>query len=98
LGGTGSTLHEEPAIVEIAKKRGVVTGNVMLSWGIAKGWSVIPKSTNPSRIASNLNDNFVPTKEEMEQIDLLAKEKGHRFNRPDWGTTVFHDDADVGLA
>lgn len=33
LGGTGSTLHEEPAIVEIAKERGVATGNVMLSWG-----------------------------------------------------------------
>ncbi|KAK4499715.1 hypothetical protein PRZ48_010233 [Zasmidium cellare] len=98
LGGTGSTLHEDPVIVDIAKKRGVATGNVMLSWGIAKGWSVIPKSVNPKRIASNLKDNFVLTEAEMQQIDALARKGGKRFNRPDWGTTIFHDDVDVGVA
>lgn len=92
LGGTGSTLHEEPAVVEIAKARGVPTGNVMLSWGLQKGWSVIPKSTNPSRIASNLRENVELSRQEMERIDRLAIEKPHRFNRPDWGLKVFHDD------
>lgn len=98
LGGSGSTLHEEPAIVEIAKRRGVPTGNVILSWGVAKGWSVIPKSTTPSRIEANLRDNFVPTESEIQQIDELAKTKGKRFNRPDWGTTIFHDDAEAGVS
>ena len=37
LGGTGSTLHEESAIVEVSKYRNVATGNVMLSWGLQKG-------------------------------------------------------------
>lgn len=97
LGGSGSTLHEESVIVEIANRRGVATGNVMLSWGIAKGWSVIPKSITPSRIEANLRDNFVPTEEEVRKIDELAKTKGKRFNRPDWGVTVFHDDEDAGL-
>ncbi|KAH0363965.1 hypothetical protein KCU65_g7035, partial [Aureobasidium melanogenum] len=92
LGGTGSTLHEEPAIIEIAKVRGVSTGNVMLSWGLQMGWSVIPKSTNPGRIASNLRDNVKLTQKEMDRIGQLAVEKPYRFNRPDWGTTVFHDD------
>lgn len=97
LGGSGSTLHEEPAIVEIAKANDISTGNVMLSWGIQKGWSVIPKSTNPKRIAANLKDNRKLGDEEIRRIDELAASKPHRFNRPDWGTTVFHDDADVGL-
>ena len=97
LGGSGSTLHEEPVIVSIAKKRGIPTGNVMLSWGVAKGWSVIPKSTTPSRIAANLKDNVALNEDEIYQIDQLAKTKGKRFNTPDWGTTIFHDDADVGL-
>ncbi|KAK4936139.1 hypothetical protein LTR10_022935 [Elasticomyces elasticus] len=97
LGGTGSTLHEHPTIQQIAKKQGVDTGNVMLSWGIQKGWSVIPKSTNPKRIANNLNANLVLDAQEMEAMDGLAKPKGRRFNRPDWGTTVFHDDAAVDL-
>lgn len=97
LGGSGSTLHEELVIMEIAKKRGVATGNVMLSWGIAKGWSVIPKSTSPSRIEANLRDNFLPTGEEMQQLDSLARVKPRRFNRPDWGVTIFHDDEAAGV-
>jgi diketogulonate reductase-like aldo/keto reductase len=97
LGGSGSTLHEHPVIVEIAKRKRVETGNVMLSWGIQKGWSVIPKSTNPVRIARNLKGNFVLSSEEMEAMDRLALPKGKRFNRPNWGTVVFHDDEDVDL-
>lgn len=93
LGGSGSTLHEEPVVRSIAKERGVATGNVMLSWGIQKGWSVIPKSVNADRIAANLNDNFVLTADEMREMDgLVTKVGGKRFNRPDWGTEVFHDD------
>lgn len=98
LGGTGSTLHEDPVIVDIANERKIATGNVMLSWGIAKGWSVIPKSTNPKRIAANIHDNFVLTTEEMNKIDQLAANQARRFNRPDWGTTIFHDDEDMAIA
>jgi len=97
LGGSGSTLHQDSAIVGIAKSRGVETGNVMLSWGIQKGWSVIPKSTNPERIMGNLKGCFVLNDEEMTKMDGLAKPRGKRFNRPDWGTTVFHDDELVDL-
>ena len=97
LGGSGSTLHDNPVIVGIAQKRGVDTGSVMLSWGIQKGWSVIPKSTNPRRIEANLKDNFALDEGEMKTMNELAKPKGKRFNRPDWGSTIFHDDADVDL-
>lgn len=92
LGGSGSSLHTDEAIVDIAKARGVATGNVLLSWGIQKGWSVIPKSTTPSRIEANLKDNFELTADEMRLIDALAANGGRRFNRPNWGTAVFHDD------
>ncbi|KAE8421588.1 hypothetical protein BDV36DRAFT_280649 [Aspergillus pseudocaelatus] len=97
LGGSGSTLHSHPDIVDIAAKRGCDTGNVMLSWGIQKGWSVIPKSTNPKRIQANLVGNVELTPDEMGRMDALALPKGKRFNRPDWGTVIFHDDADVDL-
>ncbi|KAL4915703.1 hypothetical protein BDW62DRAFT_219250 [Aspergillus aurantiobrunneus] len=97
LGGSGSTLHEHPDIVNIAARRGCETGNVMLSWGIQRGWSVIPKSTNPARIAANLKGNFVLDAGELEAMERLALAKGKRFNRPNWGTVVFHDDDDVKL-
>jgi len=70
---------------------------VLLSWGIQRGWSVIPKSTNEGRIRSNLNGVFVLSEEELSSIDQLAKTKGRRFNRPDWGTIVFHDDEGLDL-
>lgn len=99
LGGSGSTLHEDPVLKQIAEANAVSTGNVMLSWGVQRGWSVIPKSINPKRIAGNLKDNFTPTDEEIKQIDgLVRMHGGKRFNRPDWGTTIFHDDEGAGVA
>lgn len=99
LGGAVSegSLHEVDVIKAIAERRGTGTANIMLSWGIQKGWSVIPKSVNLERITQNLKGNFVLSADEMEKIDGLAKSKGKRFNRPDWGTVIFHDDADVDL-
>ena len=90
-------MHENDAVVSIARDRGVETGNVLLSWGIQKGWSVIPKSTNPKRIVANLRGNFRLSPPEMESIDALARPKGKRFNRPEWGVVVFHDDEEVEL-
>ncbi|KAJ5725180.1 uncharacterized protein N7483_006537 [Penicillium malachiteum] len=93
LGGSGSTLHENPVVKRIAEKRGCSSGNVLLSWGVRKGWSVIPKSINPVRITSNLRDCFEMNGQEVEQVDNLVEALGgKRFNVPNWGTTVFHDD------
>lgn len=99
LGGAASerSLHQVNVIKQIAESRETSTANVMLSWGIQKGWSVIPKSVNVDRIKQNLHGNFVLSNEEMRKIDGLAKPKGRRFNRPDWGTVIFHDDMDVDL-
>lgn len=97
LGGSGSTLHEEQVVLRIAEKKGVSAANVLLSWGIQSGWSVIPKSTNEGRIRRNLHGVIALDEEEMKEIDELAKTKGRRFNRPDWGTVVFHDDEGLDL-
>lgn len=97
LGGSGSTLHQDGVVSNIAAARGVSAANVLLSWGVQRGWSVIPKSTNRGRIESNLNGAIVLNDEEMASINSLAKTQGRRFNRPDWGTTVFHDDEGLNL-
>lgn len=93
LGGSGSTLHENPVVKGIAARRGCSSGNVLLSWGVRKGWSVIPKSTTPARIASNLQTSFAMNEEETAQMDeLVTTVGGKRFNRSNWGTVIFHDD------
>jgi glycerol 2-dehydrogenase (NADP+) len=91
LGGKGSTLHSHPVVLEIAEKRGGSAAQVMLSWGVARGWSVIPKSVTEERIRSNLAI-FELSEEEVGRLNQLAKTEGRRFNRPNWGATVFHDD------
>ncbi|CAG7926254.1 unnamed protein product [Penicillium olsonii] len=93
LGGSGSTLHDNPIVNEIADQRACSSGNVLLSWGVRKGWSVIPKSVNVARIEGNLNKCFVMNDQEVAKIDGLVETLGaKRFNRPNWGTTIFHDD------
>lgn len=99
LGGSGGgSLHEEEVVVGIARDRGVSIANVLLSWGVLRGWSVVPKSTNEGRIRGNLGGCMVLSEEEMRLIDELSKTKGRRFNRPDWGTAVFHDDEGLDIA
>lgn len=98
LGGSGSTLHQNPVVNAIAEKRGCTSGNVLLSWGVKKGWSVIPKSTKPARIAGNLWQCFDMDNQEVAQIDQLVHALGgKRFNRPNWGTVVFHDDEETNV-
>lgn len=82
----------------IAKRRNISVANVLLSCGIQRGWSVIPKSTNKERIRINLLGCYLLNTSEMDQINELYKTKGRRFNRPDWGTTMFHDDEGTSLA
>lgn len=91
LGGHGSTLHTHAAVLDIAKQHEATSAQVLLSWGVSRGWSVIPKSVNEARIRANLQV-FELSAAEMARLDELAATEGRRFNRPDWGTTVFHDD------
>lgn len=100
LGGSQSSgsLHTHPIVLKIAAAHGTGTANVMISWGVQRGWSVVPKSTNAQRIRQNLNGNVVLSDAEMKDIDGMAKGgRGKRFNVPNWGVTVFHDDEGLKL-
>ncbi len=74
--GHSSTLTD-PVIGAIANAHSKTAAQVMLRWGLQHGRSVIPKSTNPSRIAENLDVfDFELTADEMSAIDAL--DTGHR--------------------
>jgi len=63
---------EDPAIAAIAAAHGTSPAQVMLRWGIQEGRSVIPKSTNPTRIAENFDVfDFELTIEQLGAIDAL---------------------------
>lgn len=49
------SVMEDETIAEIAASHGKTPAQVMLRWHLQQGRSVIPKSTNPARIAENID-------------------------------------------
>ncbi|KAL4809669.1 NADP-dependent oxidoreductase domain-containing protein [Aspergillus unguis] len=72
LGSTNSPLYKDPTLLKLAEKKGKTPQQVLLVWGIQKGWSVIPKSVSKSRIDANYEiDGWSLTDEEINQLDNL---------------------------
>ncbi len=47
-------LLENKVVTATAAAEGLTPGQLLIAWAIARGTSVVPKSTNPSRLAENL--------------------------------------------
>jgi D-xylose reductase len=70
-----------PVITEIAARHGRTPAQVALRWGVQRGTSVVPKSSNPGRLRENLAlFDFELAVAEMDAIDAL--DRGRRFNDP----------------
>ncbi|PHH76753.1 hypothetical protein CDD80_1239 [Ophiocordyceps camponoti-rufipedis] len=54
LGSTGSPLMSAAPVVELARKKGVDAGTILLSYHVARGSTVLAKSVTPARIQANL--------------------------------------------
>jgi len=62
----------------MANKYGVTEAQILLKWAVQKGFHIIPKSTNPTRIEQNIDlDSF--------EIDLPDLETISSLNRSDVG-------------
>ena len=72
LGSTDSPLYKDPTLLKLAEKKGKTPQQVLLVWGVQKGWSVIPKSVNKARIDGNFElDGWDLSDEEVSQLDGL---------------------------
>lgn len=68
----------DPVIVEIAGSKGATPAQVLISWALNRGMSVIPKSVNAGRIAQNFKAQQLRLSEEdMQRIAKL--ERGYRY-------------------
>jgi diketogulonate reductase-like aldo/keto reductase len=67
-----TSVMDDETIAAIAREHGKSPAQVMLRWHIQEGRSVIPKSTNPSRIAENFDVfDFELDDSEIARIDAL---------------------------
>jgi 2,5-diketo-D-gluconate reductase A len=74
LGASSRGLRNDPLITGIAKDHGKSPTQVVLRWHVQLGLVVIPRSSNPGRMAENLDIfDFELTEEEMSTISSLDR-------------------------
>jgi 2,5-diketo-D-gluconate reductase A len=74
LGASSQALRKDPTITAIAKDHGRSPTQVVLRWHIQLGLVAIPRSSNPGRIAENINIfDFDLTEQEMSKISALDR-------------------------
>ncbi|KAK4244498.1 hypothetical protein VTI28DRAFT_254 [Corynascus sepedonium] len=72
LGSSDSPLYKNETIASIAKAKNRSAQQVLLLWGVKKGWSVLPKSVNPERVKANFDlDGWDLSDEEIAKIDAI---------------------------
>lgn len=82
LGSAGSPLLKEEVIIELGKKYNVEPAQVCISWGVNRGYVVLPKSVHAERIKSN-KVIVEMSKEDIAKIDNIHKTQGiQRFVNP----------------
>ncbi|MCJ1391074.1 hypothetical protein MMC18_003935 [Xylographa bjoerkii] len=85
LGSTGSPLFGEKGVQAVAHKHNVTPGTVLLSYAVARGNAVIPKSVTPSRIEENLKIISLD-KSDLDALGSISKEQGtKRYVNPPFG-------------
>ena len=63
---------------DMASRLGCSEAQLLLAWGIAKGYPVLPKSTNEARLKQNLEATEVKLSEaDVGELDKL--ERGHEY-------------------
>ncbi|MDG1892954.1 MAG: aldo/keto reductase [Verrucomicrobiota bacterium] len=86
----GDAVIEQPSIREIAKAHTRTPAQIVLRWGIQRGVSIVPKTSNPERLQENIAlFDFQLSDSEMEAINSLDCHR--RFNDPaDFGPAAFN--------
>ena len=77
LGHGNTSLLGSPIVASLAKKHGKNAGQIVLRFETQDGLVTLPKSSNPARIASNLDVfDFSLTDDEMDAMRALDTGKG----------------------
>ena len=75
---TGEKVNENPTLKSIAEKGGNTMAQVLIAWGIRRGYVVLPKSSTPHRIESNFKTIDL-TDEDFAAVNAVAKGRHTRF-------------------
>lgn len=59
----------EPALQLISSKYSKTPAQILLKWGLQKGYNIIPRSSNPIHIKENFSLDFIINDEDMYSLD-----------------------------
>ncbi|KDQ56293.1 hypothetical protein JAAARDRAFT_132718 [Jaapia argillacea MUCL 33604] len=95
-------LTDYPEVQAIASQLGASTAQVLVAWGVYRGYSVIPKSVQEERIISNFKQVEL-SKEDYETISALGHNNYTRFNipynyNPRWDINIFGEPEEKGAS
>lgn len=75
---TGEKVNTNPTLNRIAEKGGNSLAQVLIAWGLRRGYVVLPKSSTPSRIVDNFKSIDL-SDEDFEAVNEVAKGRNTRF-------------------
>lgn len=84
--GSGNLL-DDPALATLAARHGKTPAQVVLRWHVQQGTVAIPRSSNPGRVAQNIDiADFALDAADMAAVSALARPDGRIFS-PAWVET-----------
>lgn len=75
---TGEKVNTNPTLNAIAEEGGHTLAQVLIAWGLRRGYVVLPKSSNPARIESNFKEIEL-TDAQFEAVNKVAEGRHARF-------------------
>ena len=76
--GTGEKVSTNRELIAVAEKNGWSLAQLLIAWGIRRGYAVLPKSSNEGRIKGNAK-LVALSNEDFEAIDKVAEGRWTRF-------------------
>lgn len=95
FGSRQSPIPNDSVIREVAESSGKTVHQVLLKWGLQRGYGVVPGSTQPQNVKSNIDlRDWVLDYEEMSRISSIEKRMQvySDAQRMKFPIRVFHDE------
>lgn len=69
--GSQSPLYTSPVVQQISTNLNKSPAQILLRWGLQRGFTIMPKSVNSARIKENIDLNFTLSDEEMLKLSSI---------------------------
>jgi diketogulonate reductase-like aldo/keto reductase len=90
----GEKVTDNKTLNEVAKRSGNTLAQVLVAWGVKRGYVVLPKSATPSRIESNLKDIDL-SDNDFEAVNEVSRNRRYRFinMKHEYGIDLWPEDS-----